>query len=103
MSFAVNFGFNVGHEFSGKHPALILKNTKHTMVVIPLSSQMPNNPDINVKIDNVYGLPIKTRWGNILRIVPISIVRIDFNSRIGSVKNDILKEISDKIKLHGIK
>jgi len=99
----VNFGFNIGCEFRGKHPALILKNTKDTIIVIPLSSQSPNNPDINVKIDIVYGLPQIIRWGNIFRIVPISLIRIDFDSPIGSVKNYVLKEISDKIKIHGIK
>jgi len=99
----VNFGFNIGYEFGGKHPALILKNTKYVMIVIPLSSQTPNNPDINVKIDNVYNLPLKIRWGNVLRIMPISIIRIDFSSPVGSVKNGILKEISDKIKEYGIK
>lgn len=99
----VNFGFNVGHEFGGKHPALILKNTKDTLIVLPLSSQTPKNPDANVKIDNVYGLPLKTRWGNILRITPISIIRIDFLSPVGSVKNEILNDVSAKINLYGIK
>jgi len=99
----VNFGFNIGREFRGKHPALILKNVKDTLIVLPLSSKPPNDPDISVKIDNVYGLPLKLRWGNILRIIPVSIMRIDFNSPIGSVKNDVLKDVSDKIKAHGIK
>jgi len=99
----VNFGFNIGCEFGGKHPALILKNTKDTIIVLPLSSQTPNNPDINIEIDNVYGLPLKKRWGNILRIISVSVIRIDFNSPIGSIKNNILKEISEKIKTYGIK
>ena len=99
----VNFGFNIGREFGGKHPALILKNTKDTVIVLPLSSQPPKNPEVNVQIDNVYGLPLKTRWGNVLRITPISIIRIDFDSPVGSVKNSVLQDISDKIKAHGIK
>jgi len=99
----VNFGFNIGREFRGKHPALILKNTKDTLIVLPLSSQFPNTPDVNVKIDNVSGLPLRTRWGNVLRIVPISILRIDFNSPVGDVKGNVLSEISNKVKLHGIK
>jgi mRNA-degrading endonuclease toxin of MazEF toxin-antitoxin module len=99
----VNFGFNIGREFRGKHPALILKNVKATMIVLPLSSQTPNDPDINVEVDRVYGLPPKTRWGNILRITPVSIIRIDFNSPVGSVKNNVLIDVSAKIKAHGIK
>ena len=81
----VNFGYNIGCEFGGKHPDLILKNSKDTLIALPLSSQTPNNRDINVEIDSVYGLPLKKRWGNILRIIPISVIRIDFNSPVGSV------------------
>ena len=99
----VNFGYNIGREFRGKHPALILKNVKDTMIVLPLSSQTPSNPDTNIEIDTVYGLPLKKRWGNILRIIPISIIRIDFDSPVGSVQNNILQKISDIIKAHGIK
>ena len=99
----VNFGFNIGSEFGGKHPALILKNTKNTLIVLPLSSQPPKNPSINVEIDTVYGFPIRKRWGSILRIVPVSVMRIDFESPHGSVKNEVLKDISAKIKTYGIK
>ena len=99
----VHFGFNIGSEFRGKHPAIILKNTKDTLVVIPLSSQAPSNPDVNVEIENVHGLPQRTRWANILRIVPVSIIRIDLGSPIGDVKGRVLNEISEVIKLHGIK
>jgi len=99
----VNFGFNIGHEFRGKHPAIILKNTKSVLIVIPLSSQSPSKPDINVEVKNVHGLPYRPRWVNILRIVPISILRVDFNSPIGDVKGDVLSEISAKIASHGIK
>jgi len=99
----VNFGFNIGHEFRGKHPAIILKNTKSVLIVIPLSSQPPSKPEMNVEVKNVHGLPYRPRWVNILRIVPISILRVDFNSPIGDVKGDILSEISAKIASHGIK
>jgi len=99
----VNFGFNIGREFRGKHPALILKNAKDTIIALPLSSQLPINLAINVEIDTVYGLPLIKRWGNILRITPVSIMRIDFDSPVGSVKNAVLREISDKVKEYGVK
>ena len=99
----VNFGFNIGSEFGGKHPALILKNTQSAIFVLPLSSQQPSNPDVNVEIERVHGLPQRTRWGNVLRIVPISILRVDFSSPVGDVKGSILNDISSKIKSHGIK
>lgn len=46
----VDFGYNIGTEFGGRHPAIILKNLKDSLVVIPLSSQMPKTMDYNVKI-----------------------------------------------------
>ncbi len=39
----VDFGFNIGTEFGGIHPAIILKNLKTSLIVIPLSSQTPKN------------------------------------------------------------
>jgi mRNA-degrading endonuclease toxin of MazEF toxin-antitoxin module len=99
----VEFGCNIDCEFGGKHPAIILKNCKQSLIVVPLSSQEPNNEDINVKVDTVYNFEIKTRWANILRIMPISIQRIDFNSRVGSVHNKVVKAISERIQEHGIK
>jgi len=99
----VNFGFNVGSEFGGRHPALILKNAKTVLTVLPLSSQTPNHPDFNVIIDIVYGFPLMPRWGNVTRIVPVSVMRIDFESNIGSVKNEVLRNVSEKIKSHGVK
>jgi mRNA-degrading endonuclease toxin of MazEF toxin-antitoxin module len=99
----VHLGFNVGSEFGGHHPALILKNAKRSLFVLPLSSQPPKYPDLNVKVDKVYGLPLMVRWGNVLRIVSVSILRVDFDSPIGSVKNHILNDVSEKIRLYGIK
>ena len=100
----VNFGFNIGNEFRGKHPAIILKNIRNVMIVVPLSSRPPNRPEINIEVNNVNGLPSsRIRWASILRIVPISILRIDFNSPTGDVKGAILSEISNKIAAHGIK
>ena len=96
----VHFGFNVGNEFGGKHPALILKNMKNVLSVLPLSTQTPSQLAINIEIDKVYGFPLIMRWGNITRIVPISIQRIDFNNIIGSVRNNVLKEVDEKLKKH---
>jgi hypothetical protein len=59
--------------------------------------------DTNVKVDTIYGLPPRTRYGNIQRIKPVSILRIDFNSPIGSVKNSVLADVGVKGKSYGIK
>ena len=37
----INFGFNIGNEFGGIHPAIILKNLDTELFVVPLSSKMP--------------------------------------------------------------
>jgi len=96
----IHFGFNIGNEFGGKHPALILKSMRNVLSVLPLSTQPPSQPDLNIEIDKVYGFPLITRWGNITRIVPISIQRIDFDNIVGSVRNKVLKDVDIKIKAH---
>ena len=101
----VEFGYNIGCEFGGKHPALILRNCKDALIVAPLSSQKPTETaeKYSVKIDKVYNFPLKERWTNVLRIQPISVQRIDFKSKFGSVKNEILNDISKTISKYGIK
>lgn len=97
----VDFGYNIGTEFGGRHPAIILKNLKDSLVVIPLSSQEPKNLDYSVKIDKVYGFPEMPRWANVTRIIQVSLSRIQFE-KFGDVKPAILNEISDKLKSCGI-
>ena len=46
--FWIDFGFNIGQEFGGKHPAIILRVSGQQVFVLPLSSQAPE-PD---KIEN---------------------------------------------------
>lgn len=92
----VDFGYNVGTEFGGRHPAIILKNLKDSLIVIPLSSQPPKNMDYNVKVDKVYGFPLMERWANVTRIVQVSLSRVHFE-KIGDVKPAILKEIKNKL------
>lgn len=101
----VEFGYNIGCEFGGKHPALILRNCKESMIVVPLSSKEPTESmeRFNVQIDKVYNFPMRKRWTNILRMQPVSIQRIDFKSKCGSVNNEILRNISAKMKEYGIK
>lgn len=100
----VEFGINVGSEFSGKHPALIMKNAGDNLIVIPLSSQEPlEKKDYHVKVDKVFSLPRKIRWANIHRMTPISIFRIDFNSHHGTVNKPVMNAISEAINKCGVK
>ena len=97
----VDFGYNIGTKFGGRHPAIILKNLKDSLVVIPLSSQMPKNMDYSVKVDKVYGFPEMPRWANVTRITQVSLSRVHFE-KFGDVKPAVLKDISAKLTSCGI-
>ena len=97
----VDFGYNIGTEFGGRHPAIILKNLKDSLVVIPLSSQMPKTMDYSVLVDKVYGFPEMLRWANVTRITQISLSRVHFE-KVGDVKPAVLKNISAKLVSCGI-
>lgn len=97
----VDFGYNIGTEFGGRHPAIILKSLKDSLIVIPLSSQEPKTMDYSVKVDKVYGYPLMPRWANVTRITQVSLSRVHFE-KIGDVKPYTLKQISEKMKSCGI-
>lgn len=97
----VEFGYKIGTEFGGRHPAIILKNLKDSLIVIPLSSQMPKTLDYNIKVDKVYGFPEMPRWANVTRITQINLSRVHFE-KFGDVKPDVLKEIGQKLISCGI-
>lgn len=94
----IDFGFNIGNEFGGKHPAIILRKTSSSVFVLPLSSQQPNNLNATVEIDKVYGLRNMKRWTNVLRLQSVSEKRIDYSSSIGNVKGPVLDNINIMLK-----
>ena len=98
----VEFGVNVGAEFGGRHPAIILKNLDDSVIVIPLSSQEPNDDKFSVRVNCVYNFPTLIRWANVTRIQEIDISRIDFSQTIGSVNSTVMKDIANKIHSCGI-
>lgn len=98
----VEFGVNVGVEFGGRHPAIILKNLDDSLIVIPLSSQRPDSDKYAVKVDTVFGFSTLTRWANVARIREVDISRVDFNCRIGNVNAKVMSDISNKIHACGI-
>lgn len=94
-----DLGFNVGCEFGGRHPVLIIQNWETTLLVIPLTSQVPKEEsDYKIEIPKVYNFADKQRWANITCVTVISIYRIDFNGSFGSVKGEVLDKIRDKFK-----
>lgn len=117
----IDFGFNVGNEFGGMHPAIILKNFEKDLFVLPISSKKPleflkienefNDGKITeeeckkrkeniteiIQLDKIYGFKNITRWSNITRMKKISILRLNFSGSIGSVDGHYLNLISQNI------
>lgn len=98
----VEFGVNIGAEFGGRHPAIILKNLDDSLIVVPLSSQCPDSDKFTVKVDSIYGFPPLQRWVNVTRIREIDISRVDFTRRIGNVNSRVMSDIVKKIHSCGI-
>ena len=86
----VEFGFNIGAEFGGKGSSIF---------VLPLSSQQPSQiKPYHVKIDKVYGFKNLTRWTNVLKLINVSLQRVDITASIGNVKGTVLDDINEAIK-----
>ena len=118
----IDFGFNIGNEFGGMHPAIILKNFDNEIFVLPISSKKPkeyrkleqyyHNRKITleecekkkgqiteiVQIDNIYRFKDMIRWANITRMKKVSILRLNFNGTIGKVDGKYLSMINEKIR-----
>jgi len=95
----VEFGFNIGAEFGGRHPAIVLRKNSISVFVVPLSSQKPRKiGQYHVKIEKVYGFKDLERWANVLRVRDISLQRIDTKASIGNVKGEVLDKINEAIK-----
>lgn len=118
----IDFGFNIGNEFGGMHPAIILKNFDNEIFVLPISSKKPkeykkleqdyHNKKITleecekkkgqiteiIQIDNIYRFKDMIRWTNITRMKKVSILRLNFNGTIGKVDGKYLSTINEKIR-----
>ncbi len=117
----IDFGFNIGNEFGGMHPAIILKNFGNDLFVLPVSSKKPaeylkiekefNDNNISeeemvkkknqiidiIQLDNIVGFRNMIRWANITRMKKVSILRLNFGGTIGRVDGKYLNIISEKI------
>jgi len=97
----MDFGENIGQEFSGRHPGLILKVGGLTAVVVPLSSQAPTTAQLQsgiyAKIDHVYNFTPMVRWANVLNTTALSVQRFHFQ-RIGGVKGNALDNIKTAMR-----
>lgn len=117
----IDFGFNIGNEFGGMHPAVILKNFDKDIFVLPVSSKKPieyekiekifeegkiSQEECNkrkdkvteiVQLDNIIGFKEMTRWANITIIRKVSILRLNFSGTIGRIDGECINTISSKI------
>lgn len=104
----VDFGFNIGKEFGGKHPAIILRVTSNyqSLTVLPIDGDTTDIEIINKRKQKKYwfeipyinGMKKMSRWTNVYRITEISSVRVDFdNTQNTYIKFDILDEIDEII------
>lgn len=119
----IDFGFNIGNEFGGMHPAVILKNFDNDLFVVPISSKKPseyvkieeelaNNELSKEEYDNkkeeiteivelmkINGYRKMKRWARITRMKKVSMLRVNFSGTIGTLEGKDMDIISDKISL----
>ena len=117
----IDFGFNIGNEFGGMHPAIILKNFDKELFVLPISSKKPLEYSIIekkfedgtitkeeckkqkeqiteiIQLDNIIGFKEMVRWANNTRMKKVSILRLNFSGTIGRVDGEYIGIISKKI------
>lgn len=102
----VHFGFNIGSEFGGHHPAIVVRKMGNAVYVIPLDSgTIPDNKKNKgylVPIRYVYNFPKIPRHCNIYNITKIDYRRIDFTQDIGSISGKTMTKISNALKKYVI-
>ena len=119
----IDFGFNVGNEFGGMHPAVILKNFEKDLFVLPISSKKPieyiriekelkdekitieeskkqkNELTEIIELNKINGFKKMLRWARITRMKKVSILRLNFSGTIGTLDGNYMDSISNKICL----
>lgn len=114
----VKFGKNIGKEFKGKHPGLVLRDCKKgidQVMVLPLTSKKPKKfnpekPGIYLEIPKTPGLkgfvnPLDEEdpdtgkhWANILSIRNISRQRILYPPEPVTMNGPVLNKVSGAIR-----
>ncbi len=119
----IDFGFNIGNEFGGMHPAVILKNFNNDLFVIPISSKKPseyikleqdlknkiiskeeyekrkNNITEIIEFSKINGFKNMIRWARITRMKKISILRVNYYGTIGTLDGLYMDKIAEKISM----
>lgn len=98
----VNFGFNIGSEFGGHHPAIIIKKMGKGVYVIPVDSgkipEEKKDKSYYINIPYIYGFRNMPRHCNTYKMVCIDPRRFDFNGNYGNVHGKIMTKISNSLK-----
>lgn len=119
----LDFGFNIGNEFGGMHPAVILKNFDTDLFVVPFSSKKPPEyvkieQDLKdkriteeecqkqkreiteiIELSKINGFRNMLRWDRITRMKKISILRVNFSGSIGILDGSDMNAIAEKISI----
>lgn len=119
----IDFGFNIGNEFGGMHPAVILKNFDNDLFVVPISSKKPpeyvkieqdlkdkkitddecqtRKDDITeiIELSKINGFRNMLRWARITRMKKISMLRVNFSGTIGTLDGADMDKIAEKISI----
>lgn len=119
----LDFGFNIGNEFGGMHPAVILKNFDYDLFVVPISSKKPpeylkieqdledkkiteeefkkRKKDITeiIELPKINGFRNMLRWARITRMKKISMLRVNFSGTIGTLNGSDMDSIAEKISI----
>ena len=119
----LDFGFNIGNEFGGMHPAVILKNFDNYLFLVPISSKKPpedlkieqdledkkiteeefkkRKKDITeiIELPKINGFRNMLRWARITRMKKISMLRVNFSGTIGTLNGSDMDSIAEKISI----
>ena len=119
----LDFGFNIGNEFGGMHPAVILKNFDNDLFVVPISSKKPpeyikleqdlKNKKISeeeykerknaiteiIELSKINGFRNMLRWARITRMKKISMLRVNYSGTIGTLDGTDMDKIAEKISI----
>lgn len=95
----VELGFNVGKEFGGERPVIILKNIGDSILVAPMTSGTANpNKRYEVPVEKYYDMSQRNRYVNIFRIRPISKRRVLFSTKQSRVHSSVIRHIVSEYK-----
>lgn len=92
-----DFGFNIGSEFGGKHPAVIIRKMGKGIYVIPLDSgKIPDekkDKSYFVSIPYIHDFPKLPRHCNVYNLTKIDPRRFDFNNVCGKIHGKTMDKI----------